>query len=139
MILCFHLSFRPKPKTTEVPKSYARSCLSRQTSILSLVFVTLYLCQFYCGNPSGDSDEQLFCTPQMLQAQKEVYAGQEESQHNGKHNDKQLRVVNIITISATSDLLHIIFYTNGTFKNRRGEWTLNKIIFLCNNRKANKV
>lgn len=33
MILCFHLSFRPKPECTEVHKSYVRSCLSGHTSI----------------------------------------------------------------------------------------------------------
>lgn len=75
----------------------------------------------------------------MLQAHREVYAGQEESKYDAKHNDKQLYVVNIITISAMSDLLYTIFYINGTSKSRRGGWTINKIIFLCNNRKANKV
>ena len=73
----------------------------------------------------------------MLQAQQEMNVGQEESKHNGKHNDQQLSVVNIITIPDMSGLLHIIFYANGTFKNR--EWTINKTMFLCNNRKANKI
>lgn len=139
MVLCFHPSFRPKPKTTEVHNIDTWSCPSRHTSILSLVFVTLYLCQFHCGNPPVDSNAQLFFSPWVLQAQWGPYAGQGESKHKDKHNDKQLCVVNIITTSAMNDLLHAIFYTNGSLKNRRGEWTINQIIFLCSNRKANKV
>lgn len=60
----------------------------------------------------------------MLQARWGAYSGQGESKHNDKRNDKLLPVVNIITASATNDLLHTIFYTNGTLENRRGEWTI---------------
>lgn len=43
---------------------------------------------------------------------------QGESKYNDKHNDELLCVVNIITTSATNDLLHAIFYTNGTQKQK---------------------
>lgn len=101
-------------------------------------FVTFYLCQFYCGNLSVDSNAQLFLSLWVLQAQWGAYAGQGERKYKDKHNDKLLCVVNIITASAKNDLLHAIFYTNETLKDRRREWTINKIIILCNNRKANK-
>lgn len=107
--------------------------------ILSLVFVTLYLCQLHCGNPSVGSNSQFFFSPWVLQAQWGAYAGQGESKNNDKHNDKLLCVVNIITTSATNDLLHAIFYTKWALKNRREESTINKIIINKKGKQGKKL